>query len=176
MCCINWTGINCRPFGEAEECIEELQEKLSDVNQELAALKNKRVNLAEMNAGRLLGFATDYLVKNHPAITRKIPLLSGLSGLLTGGDAEGDTITGTGNANETARSVSFSKKETPECPKYDELTERKLAFIQGMEEAFTEPQLNKAIEIIQALVAQPQQLDVIHGLLYEKPVQRNKAA
>lgn len=164
-----------KKIGEAEEYIEELQEKLGDLNQELATLKNKRVGLAEMNAGRLLGFATDYLVKNHPAITRKIPLLSGLSGLLTDGDVESDTITGTGNDNAPS-SVSFSKKETSESPKYDEVTERKLAFIEGMEEAFTEPQLNKAIEIIQALVAQPQQLDIVHGLLYEKPAQRNKAA
>lgn len=54
--------------------------------------------------------------------------------------------------------------------------ERKLAFIQRMEDAFTEPQLDKVIEIIQGLVATPDQLDIIHGLLYEMPPQKNKAA
>lgn len=161
-------------LGEAEEYIEELQDKLSHVHQEFETLKNKRVNLAEMNAGKLLGFATDYLVKNHPAITRKIPILSGLSGLLTGGDEEEDSLTGIGTNSETVPSVSFSKKESADSPRYDAATEHKLAFIQGMEESFTEPQLDKVIEIIQGLAAKPEQLDIIHGLLYEKPPQKIK--
>jgi hypothetical protein len=163
-------------IGEAEEYIEELQEKLSAVHHELETLKNKRVSLAEMNAGKLIGFATDYLVKNHPAITRKIPILSGLSGLLTGDEEEGDSLIGIGNDNETVPSASFSKKEPADPTKYDATTERKLAFVQGMEDAFTEPQLDKVIDIIHGLAAKPDQLDIIHGLLHEKPLQKNKAA
>ena len=164
-------------LGEAEEYMEELQDKSSHVQQEFETLKNKRVNLAEMNAGKLIGIATDYLVKNHPAITRKIPILSGLSGLLTGDESEeNDSLIGTGNDSETVSSASFSKKEHSESPKYDEATQRKLVFMQGMEDAFTEPQLDKVIQIIQGLAAKPEQLEIIHGLLYEKPPQRNKAA
>jgi hypothetical protein len=115
-------------------------------------------------------------VNEFPAITRKIPILSGLSGLLTGEEEVGDSLIGIGNDNETAPSASFSKKEPADPSKFDAATERKLAFIQGMEDAFTEPQLEKVIEIIQGLVAKPEQLDIIHGLLYEKPLQKSKAA
>lgn len=163
-------------LGEAEEYAEELQEKLSTLHQEYDNLKSKRVGLAEMNTGKLLGFATDYLVKNNPSITRKIPLLSGLSGLLAGDDTESDPLNGIGNNNEPLETASFKKVDSNSSPQFDSDTKHKLAFFREMEDAFTVPQLEKVIQVVQGLAANPDQLDVIHGLLHDGPIKNNQAA
>jgi hypothetical protein len=169
-------------LGEAEEYADELEEKLTTMHREFNNLKSKRVTLAEMNGGKLLGFATDYLVKNHPAITQKIPLLSGLSGLLTGEEGAGESLLGTGTIQETGTArekegtATFNKKEAANTAQMDASTEYKLEFFRNMEEAFTMQQLEKVVEIIKGLAASPDQIDDIHGLLYEQPSQNNKAA
>lgn len=151
---------------EAEEYIEQLEEKLSSVKAEFDEVKSKRVGMAEMNAGRLIGFATEYIVKNHPAITRKLPLLSGLSGLLTEDSTE-NTLAGTAQdlsaTSETA--VSFTRKEEPSINPTDEITQAKLSFLSDLEAAFSTAQLKKVMAILQGLVEQPDQLDTIHDLL-----------
>lgn len=161
---------------EAEEYAEELQEKLSTLHQEYDTLKSKRVGLAEMNTGKLLGFATDYLVKNNPSITRKIPLLSGLSGLLAGDNSESDPLDGVGNKNELLATASFKKIDPNSSPQFDPDTTHKLAFFKEMEDAFTVPQLEKVIQVIQGLAEKPDQLDVIHGLLHDGSANNNQAA
>ena len=95
--------------------------------------------------------------------------------MLTGGEEEDDSLIGIDNDKETVSSASFNKKEPADLTKFDEATGRKLVFIQGMEDAFTEPQLIKVIEIIQGLAAQPDQLDIIYRLLYEKPLKKKQS-
>jgi hypothetical protein len=164
---------------DSEEYTEDLETKLVGIRQEFEDFKKKRVGMAEMNTGRLVGFATDYLVKNHPSIAQKMPMLSGLSGLLLGEEVSPDTLAGPATNGEPSpsASASFNKKEQTASPQYDPVTEKKLAFFKQMEEAFTVPQLEKAIEIIGQLSYQPEQLDAVYDLLCSSdPGQNNPPA
>jgi hypothetical protein len=157
---------------ECEQYSGELEDKLEAVEKEFEAFRKKRVALSEMNTGKLVGFATDYFIKNYPDLSRKLPVISTLSGLLAGEDDAEQLLTGIGdNKNETAESqASFRKKETSEQPQQpDPATQTKLAFFSQMEEAFTESQLEKVIDIIHRLAAEPNQVDTVHALLLANP-------
>jgi hypothetical protein len=159
-------------LAESEEYAETLETRLEASQQALNELKTKRVSMAEMSTGRLFGFATDYLVKNHPVIAQKIPLISNLSGFLLADEASADPLAGIDAGNEQLPETvaSFNRKAQNAAPQYDTATQNKLEFFRQMEEAFT-GQMEKVIELIQQLAARPEQLDTIHELLYEnKPV------
>lgn len=153
-----------KQLAEAEEYIEQLEESLSNVKAEYDEVKGKRVGMAEMNAGRLLGFATEYLVKNHPGITQKLPLLSGLSGLLTEDSTE-NALPGPGQELSPETKVSFSRKDQSEPSLIDGATQAKLNLLSELEAAFSTTQLEQVMGILQGLVEQPAQLETIHDLL-----------
>jgi hypothetical protein len=146
-------------LGESEEYSEKLEEALAKAKQELLDLQNKKITLSEMNFGNVAGFATEYLVKNHPAVADKLPIVSALSGLMNGA---GSTLAGTEPpAPETE--AGFTKKEDKT---QDPEAAIKLAFFQRMEQAFDEQQLRKMLELINGLIANPEQLDTIYSLVY----------
>lgn len=155
-----------KQLADAEEYIDQLEERLSSVKAEYEEVKSKRVGMAEMNAGRLIGFATEYIVKNHPAITRKLPLLSGLSGLLTDDSSE-NTLAGPTQEHSAVpeTEVSFKRKEQPPSTPIDDITQAKLNLLSDLESAFSTAQLEKVMAILQGLVEQPDQLETIHDLL-----------
>jgi hypothetical protein len=163
---------------ESEEYAEGLEEKLQEIQQEFQDYKLKRVGMAEMNTGKMLGFATDYLVKNHPSITQKIPLLSGLSGFLTGDETTEDGLGGEPDS-QSAREMnaSFVKKRPKDANLHcDPITESKLAFFRQMEEAFTADQLEKVVVIIQQLSAKTELLDTVYELVQDETGKDKEAA
>lgn len=155
-----------KQLADAEEYIDQLEERLSSVKAEYEEVKSKRVGMAEMNAGRLIGFATEYIVKNHPAITRKLPLLSGLSGLLNE-DSPENALAGPsqGDSTVTETEVSFKRKEEAPANSIDAIMQAKLDFLSQLDEAFSTAQMEKVWTILQALAEQPNQIDTIHDLL-----------
>lgn len=155
---------------ECEEYKDQLEEKLNICEQEFEAYRKKRISLSEMNAGKLVGFATDYFVKNYPGLSSKVPFISSLSGFLTDEDAEQSLPSANDNDHESATSqASFSKKEnTQQTQQFDGATQSKLDFFNQMEAAFSGNQLEKVIEIIQGLAADPQQIDTVHALIHSE--------
>jgi hypothetical protein len=154
---------------ESEEYAEGLEEKLEEIQQEFQEYKFKRVGMAEMSTGKMLGFATDYLVKNHPSIAQKIPLLSGLSGFFTGEETMEDGL-GAVLESPAAREMnaSFVRKSPKDAnPHFDPARESKLAFFRQMEEAFTGDQLEKVVLIIQQLSAKTELLDTVYELVQD---------
>jgi len=147
---------------DAEEYSEELEKELMKARREFEEFKQKRVGMSEMNAGKMIGFAADYLVKNHPSLARKVPILSGLSGYLSGEEVPPETLAG---APTSETSASFSKKEPTKAPEPDPEIEARLDFFKQMEDAFPPPRMEKVIEIIQQLSYQPHQLDTVYELL-----------
>jgi hypothetical protein len=120
-----------------------------------------------MNAGNLVGFATDYFIKNYPGISNKVPLLSSLSGLLTNEDND-EPPNRIANENNPPLNghASFARKQPTEAPnQLDEAIQRKLNFFSQMEATFDEDQLERVIEIIHGLGASPEQIDTVHSLL-----------
>ena len=156
-----------KQLADSEEYSEELEKELMKTRREFEEFKQKRVGMAELNTGKMIGFAADYLVQNHPSLARKMPILSGLSGFLTGDDVTADTLTGTLNEKNDSSDVSasFSKKEQTAGKQKDPEIEARLAFFKQMEDAFTEPQLEQVLEIIEQLSYQPHHLNTIYMLL-----------
>lgn len=159
-------------LAECEEYSEDLQEKMDRYKEEFEAFRKKRIDLSEMNIGKAFGFATEYLTKNHPRLTEKIPLLSSLSGFLTGDESAANPL---GDAENRPESIpeteaSFTKKAQETSPlEYDQNTKNKLEFFKQMEDAFDTQQLQKVVHLIQKLAAKPDQIDVVCGLM-EIPV------
>lgn len=156
---------------ECEEYNDELEEKLTAVETEFEAFRKKKISFSEMNTGKLVGFATDYFMKNYPSLSSKVPLISALSGFLTESDGEQQLpdMAGSNEASNNTTQATFSKKESStstSAPALDLATQRKLIFFEQMEAAFSEKQMEKVIEIIQQLAADTSQVDTIHELLH----------
>ena len=154
---------------ECEQYGEELEEKLSTIEKEFEAFRKKRVSLSEMNAGKLVGFATDYFVKNYPGLSSKVPFISTLSGLLTDEEGAEQLIPGLdGNGSAQSESnASFSRKNASESSaRIDTATQSKLNFFAQMEASFSEDRFEKVIQIIQRLAADPEQVDTVYSLLH----------
>lgn len=163
---------NKQKLEECEQYSGELEDKLEAVEKEFEAFRKKRVALSEMNTGKLVGFAIDYFIKNYPGLSRKLPVISTLSGLLAEEEDAEQLLAGIGdNKNVTPESqASFRKKETSEQAQHTDIANQtKLAFFSQMEEAFTESQLEKVIDIVHRLAAEPNQVDTVHALLLSNP-------
>lgn len=152
---------------DCEDYNEKLDAELQQCKQELEASRKRKVTLTEMNAGNLVGFATDYFLKNYPGISNKVPLLSSLSGFLSNEDAEDQPSPLTDATKSPLNGhASFTRKQPTEgLNELDEITKKKLNFFSQMEAAFDEDQLEKVIEIIDGLGASPEQIDIVHSLL-----------
>lgn len=127
------------------------------------------MSLSEMNAGKLVGFATDYFVKNYPGLSSKVPFISTLSGLLTDEEGAEQLIPGLdGNGSAQSESnASFSRKNASESSaRIDTATQSKLNFFAQMEASFSEDRFEKVIQIIQRLAADPEQVDTVYSLLH----------
>lgn len=154
---------------ECEEYNDELEEKLTAVETEFDAFRKKKISFSEMNTGKLVGFATDYFIKNYPSLSNKVPLISTLSGFLTEADGEQQLpdLAGNNDAANNTSEATFSKKGTsPSSPALDLATQRKLIFFEQMEAVFSEKQMEKVIEIIHQLAADTKQVNIIHELLH----------
>lgn len=112
----------------------------------------------------LLGALTGFINEEQPADTS----LSGATGLK---GAAGRQQATSQRAEEPQ--ASFSKKQ-PQSVTLDEETQVKLNFFNQMEAVFTEEQLNQVAEIIEQLICYPDQVPVIHELLYTSPPTRQE--
>lgn len=151
---------------DAEEYADALEEKLANFQQEFQQYKAKRIGISEMNTGKLVGYATGYMIKSYPSLVQKIPMLSTLSGFLTDDAELPDQLEGTVDTN-AENTATFSKmSESGVNPYPDEETKNKLAFFKEMEEAFTNPQLQQVVDIIKGMVLQPDQINAVYSLFY----------
>lgn len=154
---------------ECEQYNEELEDKLTEVEKEFEAFRKKRISVSEMSAGKLVGFATDYFVKNYPSLSSKLPFMSTLSGFLTDEEENGTSLPGMHESKEAHADTqaSFRKKENDTAAQpFDRATHNKLMFFDQMESSFSENQMQQVVEIIQQLAADTTQVDVVHELLF----------
>lgn len=153
-------------LADADDQIDTLQEQLDKTEKDFEVLRNKKVSLSEMNSGRLLGFATDFFVKNYPGISSKLPIISTLSGFLTDGDTAQPQQDNAAQPPAEGCATFTPKKQTPQTPPTDSETLAKLSFFSDMEAAFDDVGLKKVLEIVRALIACPEGIEKIHRAFY----------
>lgn len=143
---------------EAEEYGEQMQEQITE-------LRSAKSGLKEIRFGQIASVAIEEALKRNPSWMKKVPLLGTLSGLLSDGD-EQPSADQSGD-NDTGGSASFTKsKNTADEIPLSDGDKNRLHFIKSMETFFTEPQYEELIEIIQGLAANPDQVEIVHQLLY----------
>lgn len=146
-------------LAEAEEYIEKLEEQVENTQKELGELKERKVALSEMSAGKVVGYVTEYLVQNHPAVAKKIPGISALSGLLTGNEGM------EAEDERTEAAASFSRKQGMNGVEKDPSDAIKLQLFGQMEKAFSDFQLKQVVEILHGLMNQPELIETLHPLV-----------
>ncbi len=153
---------------QCEEYKDETEEKYFALQQEFEAYKKQKVKHSEKDMGSMIGFAADYFIKTYPELARKTPIISTLSGILSGAEGLQQQMPGleTSADQATGSHVTFSKKNNPNSEnELNQHLQARLHFLTQMEAAFTEPQMEKVIEIIQGLMASPDQVDTVHALI-----------
>ncbi len=95
---------------ESEEYSEQLETKLATCQQEFEEYRKRRISLSEMKTGRLLGFATDYFVKNYPGLSGRVPVINMLSGLLQEEEGSDNSLSGSESQSQQEFHASFTKK------------------------------------------------------------------
>lgn len=152
-------------LAESEEYAASLEQSLESCKQEFDDYRKKRVGFSEMNTGKLVGIAAEYLVKNNPAIAEKIPVIATLSGLMTEDHIE----------NTEKTKASFQKAILDPLESLDEETKTRLQFVLQMEQRFNTEQMEMVGEIIEALIVDPDYISTVHQLLASSITKSNAA-
>lgn len=150
---------------EVKQKLDEAEEYIDHLENEVEELKLKKNSWKEVQLGNVAAIALEEMVKRNPNLTRSVPLLGTLSGLL-GTDSSNSDAEHKSPIDQEESKVTF-KKQTEET--LDKDRHAKLQFFEQMEEAFNEEELQQVIEIIQKLSVDSSQIKTIHNLLTPNP-------
>lgn len=136
---------------EAEEYIEELEEKLS-------VFKNKKLHWGDVNLGEVASVIVEGVVKRNPHWVARLPGGDALAGLIAKEMNEG------GKTEVTESEVEF-KKKTPGENEMSEEEKSQIAFLKQLETHFNQEQLDNIMNILQAFVEDPEKINTVFELL-----------
>lgn len=146
------------------EQLEEAEEHIDKLTQALEELNERKRSPRDIQLGTVAAIAIEEVVQRNPDWLKKIPLLGSLSGMLASDAPTEKSLEGTPKeTDQTEPTASFIKKQ--DAANFDEQTLSKLNFFSHMEAVFSAEQLRKALEIMEALVNQPDQVNPTHELL-----------
>jgi hypothetical protein len=143
---------------DSEAYNEELQEKITTLQTELAEQKTKPGLINRINFGEIAASTIETLVKRNPKWVNNTQL--------------GRTLAGIGAANTEAAEVTeeteagFKKKE--ELPALTREQKAIYEMVCRMTETMDEPQLTQVGKILTILAAQPQHLTTVEAFLNEQ--------
>ncbi len=151
---------------ETKEKLEDAEEYIGTLETELETVKAKKNSWKEIQLGNVASVALEEIVKRNPNLTKNVPLLGTLSGLLGTDEEIADTENNSADTAEEHQ-ASFSKKVSDET--IDKAVKAKLEFFRQMEDAFSEEELQKVFEIIHTLGEDSSQITTVHNLLIPNP-------
>lgn len=136
---------------EAEEYIDELEDQLNK-------LKGKKLHWGDVNLGDVASVIVEGMVKRNPHWVAKLP----------GGDALAGLIAKESNGNteqlEPETEMVFRKKSASESELSEEM-KAQLGFLKQLEAHFSQEQLDRIMQILQAFAEEPKQIQVVYELL-----------
>lgn len=136
---------------EAEDYIDELEEKLN-------VYKSKKLHLGDVNLGEVASIIVEGMVKRNPHWVAKLPGGDALAGLIA------KEATEEGKAEVIESEVVF-KKKSPSEEGMSEEVKAQLGFLKQLETHFTQEQLDKIMNILQAFVEEPKHIETVLDLL-----------
>lgn len=152
---------------EAGEYIDQLTEALE-------AERAYKYNPREIKFGNIASLAIEEVIKRNPTWLKKVPVLGGLTTMISSGQSDENTLEGAADQSTGEDThASFSKKQAS-VPAADEVTQAKLNLFANMEASFTEEQMNLVLEIVEKLTCQPGSIATIHKWLLPPAQKKNE--
>lgn len=136
---------------EAEEYIDELEDQLNK-------LKGKKLHWGDVNLGDVASVIVEGMVKRNPHWVAKLPGGDALAGLIA---KESNGIT---EQLEPETEMVFRKKSASESELSEEM-KAQLGFLKQLEAHFSQEQLDRIMQILQAFAEEPKQIQVVYELL-----------
>lgn len=152
---------------QVEERLREANEYIETLQVDLEEALSKR-KMKDIRWGDIASMALEGILRRNPNILSSIPGIGdGLAGVF-----KGTPVTSEQNNRSEENmddTVTFKEKENP----ISEKDRQKIAFVNQLEAAFTEPELGKLVEIIQLFAVGKPALDTI--LQFLKKQQKSSA-
>lgn len=140
-----------KQLNEAEEYIDELEDQLNK-------LKGKKLHWGDVNLGDVASVIVEGMVKRNPHWVAK----------LLGGDALAGLIAkesnGQAESTEPETEMVIRKKSASESELSEEM-KAQLGFLKQLESHFSQEQLDKIMQILQAFAEEPKQIETVYELL-----------
>lgn len=140
-----------KQLNEAEEYIDELEDQLNK-------LKGKKLHWGDVNLGDVASVIVEGMVKRNPHWVAKLPGGDALAGLIA---KESNGIT---EATEPETEMVIRKKSASESELSEEM-KAQLGFLKQLETHFSQGQLDKIMQILQAFAEEPKQIETVYELL-----------
>lgn len=140
-----------KQLSEAEEYIDELEDQLNK-------LKGKKLHWGDVNLGDVASVIVEGMVKRNPHWVAKLPGGDALAGLIA------KESNGISEQAEPETEMVIRKKSASESEISEEM-KAQLGFLKQLEAHFSQEQLDKIMQILQAFAEQPKQIETVYDLL-----------
>lgn len=140
-----------KQLNEAEEYIDELEDQLNK-------LKGKKLHWGDVNLGDVASVIVEGMVKRNPHWVAKLPGGDALAGLIA------KESNGQAESTEPETEMVIRKKSASESELSEEM-KAQLGFLKQLESHFSQEQLDKIMQILQAFAEEPKQIETVYELL-----------
>lgn len=140
-----------KQLNEAEEYIDELEDQLNK-------LKGKKLHWGDVNLGDVASVIVEGMVKRNPHWVAKLPGGDALAGLIA------KESNGQAESTEHETEMVIRKKSASESELSEEM-KAQLGFLKQLESQFSQEQLDKIMQILQAFAEEPKQIETVYELL-----------
>lgn len=148
---------------ETKKQLEEAEEYTEQLEQELETVKSNKFKLGNIHLGELASYAMESIVRRNPQFLTKLPGGEALAGVIEQDNLEREKKK-LDASPEVESEASFQKKGgTSEA--LTEEQKRQLAFIEQLQGAFNQEQLETVMHIIQKMADDTSQIPTIAQLL-----------
>jgi len=145
---------------EAKKQLREAEEYTEQLEQELETVKSNKFKLGNIHIGELASYAVESMVRRNPQLLTKLPGGEALAGVIEQDNVERDKKKL--ENSEPQIEATFQKKTTSDLT---EEQKRQLAFIEQLQGAFNQEQLESVMHIIQKMADDPSLIPTVSQLL-----------
>ncbi len=152
------TDLLKRDYESCKKLLTEAEEYIDELEDQLNKLKGKKLHWGDVNLGDVASVIVEGMVKRNPHWVAKLPGGDALAGLIA---KESNGIT---EQLEPETEMVFRKKSASESELSEEM-KAQLGFLKQLEAHFSQEQLDRIMQILQAFAEEPKQIQVVYELL-----------